>query len=114
MMAVPVSATAVTVTVLSIAGEPLTVFHSMALFLVLGLGMDYVIFVEEMGDEGASTMLAVLLSALTSLLSFGLLAWSSMTVVNAFGITVLIGNGANLVGAMLYRLRRQKNEKWSS
>jgi predicted exporter len=39
---------------------------------------------------------------MTSLLSFGLLAVSSIPVVNAFGVTLLIGNLSNLIGAFIY------------
>ncbi len=103
---VPLSAIAVVLLVLSFAQIPISVFHVMALYLVLGLGMDYVIFVEEMargdGDKAKTmthTMVAIVLSAATSLLSFGLLSLSSMPVIQAFGLTVLIGNSVNLIGA---------------
>lgn len=102
MLAVPLGATMVTVLILFVAGQPLTVFHSMAMFLVLGLGMDYVIFVAEMKKNTQATLNAVFLSAVTSLLSFGLLSLSSLTVVNAFGLTVLIGNTANLIGTVIF------------
>lgn len=106
MLAVPLGATMVTVLVLFAAGQPFTVFHSMAMFLVLGLGMDYVIFVAEMKKNREATLNAVFLSAVTSLLSFGLLSLSSLTVVSAFGLTVLIGNTANLIGTVIFSWER--------
>jgi predicted exporter len=42
-------------------------------------------------DKRASTSLAVTLSALTTLLAFGLLAVSSTEIVHAFGFTVATG-----------------------
>ncbi len=102
MLAVPLGATMATLLILFAAGQPFTVFHSMAMFLVLGLGMDYVIFAAEMQKNKEATLTAVFLSAVTSLLSFGLLGLSSLTVVSAFGLTVLIGNTANLIGTILF------------
>ena len=49
-----------------------------------------------------TTLQAIFLSALTSLLSFGLLGLSAIPVVAAFGITLLIGNSFNLLGAIVY------------
>ncbi len=102
MLLVPVAAVTSTLLLLSLFGYGITLFHAMALFLVLGLGMDYVIFVSELQQEKQMTLQAVFLSALTSLLSFGLLSLSSIPVVHAFGITVLIGNSINLAGTFIY------------
>jgi len=111
MLVVPGASIAITLLVIGLFGSGITLFHSMALFLVLGLGMDYVIFVSELRNEKHITLQAVFLSAVTSLLSFGLLSTSTIPVVHAFGITVLIGNGLNLIGAMIYasRLQTQTN-----
>jgi predicted exporter len=73
----------------------------MALFLVLGFGMDYVIFVYEMRSQPPAALQAILLSALTSLLSFGLLSLSKIPVVSSFGLTLLVGNMINLMGAFI-------------
>lgn len=107
MLVVPGASIATTLLVIGIFGSGITLFHSMALFLVLGLGMDYVIFVSELQNEKHIVLQAVFLSAVTSLLSFGLLSTSTIPVVHAFGITVLIGNGLNLIGAMIYASRLQ-------
>lgn len=104
MLAVPAAATMCCILLLSTAGIALTLFHTMALFLVLGLGMDYVIFAREMTQQPKLTQQAILLSAITSLLSFGLLSISSIPVAQAFGLTVLIGNTINLLGTLLYAL----------
>lgn len=101
MLVVPGIATLCTVMILVLFEQALNLFHTMALFLVLGLGMDYVIFAREM-HQSKFTQQAILLSALTSLFSFGLLSMSSIPVVQAFGLTVLIGNTFNLLGALIY------------
>ena len=76
-------------------GTPLTLFNLMALMLVLGVGVNYAIFLREGGGNhaqaAAATLAGVLLSAGTTLLSFGLLAFSSMPALSGFGLTLLVG-----------------------
>lgn len=74
-------------------GTPLTLFNLMALMLVLGVGVNYAIFLREGGVLAAATLAGVLLSAGTTLLSFGLLAFSSMPALAGFGLTLLVGVG---------------------
>jgi predicted exporter len=100
LLLIPLVASVITLSAVSALGQPITVFHIMALFLVLGLGMDYIIFAKEMTNQQAITQQAILLSAVTSLLSFGLLAFSSMPIVQAFGSTILIGNSINFIAAI--------------
>ncbi|MBL4851588.1 MAG: MMPL family transporter [Gammaproteobacteria bacterium] len=110
MLAVPIIASMGTVIILFLLGQPMNLFHTMALFLILGLGMDYVIFSREMATT-ALTLQAILLSALTTLLSFGLLSMSSIPVIQAFGLTVLIGNTINLFGALAYAQIHHANKE---
>jgi predicted exporter len=74
-------------------GSPLTLFNLMGLILVLGVGVNYAIFLREGGVRAAATLAGVLLSAGTTLLSFGLLAFSSMPALSGFGLTLLLGIG---------------------
>jgi predicted exporter len=76
-------------------GVPLNLFNVLALLLVLGVGVNYAIFLIE-GSRGgerrqAAAQLGVLLSAATTLLSFGLLGVSSMPALSGFGLTLAIG-----------------------
>jgi predicted exporter len=84
------------IAVICLLGLPITLFHIFALFLCLGLGLDYAIFLFE-GKLRPSTMIAVFLSALTSLLSFGLLSLSSTAMISAFGLCILLGSLANFL-----------------
>src|SRR5690606_16897718 len=106
ILSVPLLALAGTLVILSSLQIPLTLFHIMALFLVLGLGMDYIIFVIEMWRDPHHTLSAIVLSATTSFLAFGLLAASSLPAVSGFGLTVLIGNGLNLLGGLVVASRQ--------
>lgn len=86
-------AMAVALGILGYLGAPFTLFNLMALMLVLGVGVNYAIFLREGGVYAAATLAGVLLSAGTTLLSFGLLAFSSMPALSGFGLTLLVGIG---------------------
>ena len=81
-----------TLSLLGMAGQDLQLFHVLALMLLLGVGVDYGIFLHEHPSRrDAIAWLAVALSALGTLLSFGLLSLSKTPALQAFGLTMLIG-----------------------
>jgi predicted exporter len=82
---------AVTLAVFGWVGRPLTLFNLMGLMLLLGIGVNYSIFLREGGVNAAATLAGVVLSAGTTLLSFGLLVFSSMPALSGFGLTLLAG-----------------------
>ena len=83
------------------SGVPMTLFSIMALMLVLGVGVNYAIFlVEGRGREGTA-FLAVLLSAATTVLSFGLLAFSGTPALAQFGRMLVAGIGVAVLLAPL-------------
>ena len=102
MLLVPLASSSCVLIICVLLGQSLNLFHVMAMFLVLGFGMDYTIFTREINDMRAITLQAILLSAITSLLSFGLLSISSIPVAQSFGVTLLIGNCFNLFGVFVY------------
>lgn len=87
-------------------GEPLTLFHVLALWLLLGMGVDYGIFLLEHSADQGEAWLAVGLGAVSTLLSFGLLAVSTTPAIHAFGVT--LGVGVTLVW-LLSPLSQQKH-----
>jgi predicted exporter len=74
---------------MAILGESYTFFHAMAQVILLAIGTDYAIFCAE--GASPTSLLAVWLAATTSLLSFGLLAFSRVPAVHGFGSAMLIG-----------------------
>ena len=85
-------ASAVILALFGIAGQPLQLFHVLALMLILGIGVDYGIFLHEYADARESTpWQAIRLSAISTLLSFGLLGLSNTPALRAFGITMAVG-----------------------
>jgi predicted exporter len=107
LIAIPVFAVSASFILLALLNIPLTLFHVMALFLVVGLGMDYVIFIAEMAENTVETLSAVAISSTTNLLSFGLLSLSILPAVSAFGIALFIGSCLNLTGALMLASRNQ-------
>jgi predicted exporter len=84
-----------TLALLSIAGQGLQLFHLLALMLLLGIGVDYGIFLQEPDSQAdGAAWLAVGISALSTLLSFGLLGLSQTPALRAFGLTMAIGIAA--------------------
>jgi predicted exporter len=81
-----------TLALLGYSGQHLQLFHVLALMLLLGVGVDYGIFMQEHPDRRDHTpWLAVGMSAANTILSFGLLGLSSTPALQAFGLTMLLG-----------------------
>jgi len=99
VLAPVILAIALDLVVLSWFEPGLNLFHLIALLLVAGLAVDYSLFFSRRptGDqaqaesERAETSHAVSLCALSTFLMFAILAWSSLPVLHAIGITVAIG-----------------------
>ena len=101
ILSIPVTASLFALAMIGWFNQLFSLFNLFALLLVLGIGVDDAIFFymaakARAGDlsaeeKRASTSLAVVLSAFTTLLAFGLLALSSTEIVHAFGFTVASG-----------------------
>ena len=102
----PALATAVTLGLLSALGQPLNLFNLLATLLILGIGLDIGIFVRESNGQDHAWE-AVTLSAVTSLLAFGLLALSETLVLHHYGITVLPGIALAWLIAFVIQRRTQ-------
>lgn len=101
MLYPPLLSLGVTLGVLGWLGEPINLFVVVALILILGLGRDYAVFLREGGATRRSPALAVSLSAMTMVFSFGLLAVSSIPALRVFGIATLTGILASYLSAPL-------------
>lgn len=86
-----VISTVVALAAVALLGEPLTLFHVLSLWLLLGMGEDYGIFLVEHPQEQGEAWLAIGLGAVSTLLSFGLLAVSQTPAIHAFGVTLGVG-----------------------
>lgn len=72
-------------------GWPVTLFSIFGLLLVTAIGVDYAILMYEEVGGRATSLLGAFMAALTTWLSFGLLALSSTPAVSSFGVAVSLG-----------------------
>lgn len=82
-------------------GIPANLFTVLALLLVLGLGVDYGVFLREGGAVRPVPMLAISVAALTTLLAFGMLSASATPFIRSLGLAVLTGVASTWLLAIL-------------
>ncbi|MGC3979834.1 MAG: MMPL family transporter [Steroidobacteraceae bacterium] len=80
---------------------PVNLFTLLALWLVLGLGVDYGIFLRHGRTALPTAVLSVSLSATTTLLAFGMLAFSATPFIRSIGLTLLFAISLSWLFAML-------------
>ncbi|NUF48706.1 MMPL family transporter [Gilliamella sp. ESL0250] len=91
----------VALSVHGIIHQPLNLFSMLALILVIGIGIDYSLFLGNYKCQTKSALLAVTMAALTTLLSFGLLIISHTNAIMCFGIVLTSGIFAAFIFAPL-------------
>lgn len=91
IVALPLLAALCSLASLGWLGQPLTLFSLFGLLLVTAISVDYAILMHERIGGAAVSLLGTLLAALTTWLSFGLLALSSTPAVSNFGLAVSLG-----------------------
>jgi predicted exporter len=105
------SALAATTAVITALHGSLTVIHLVALLLVLGLGLDYALFLSrsESLSEQRATNRGVLACAASTTLAFGVLAGSTIPVLKFLGLTVAVGSAASFLIAWSGARTARKN-----
>jgi predicted exporter len=92
VMLPPFLSACITVGFLGLLGYTLHLLHCLSLLLVLGMGVDYAIFLAESDPSSEpTTFLALTLATVTTILSFGLLSFSSQASLKAIGFTTFVG-----------------------
>lgn len=114
VMVPPLAAILLTPLLLALVGQPFTFFAAMALILVASVGVDYAVFCAESGQgRDPLTILATLLATLTTVLSFGLLAFSGVQGVRSFGAVMLTGIVLSaLLAPLAGRVRPKRAWNW--
>ncbi|VEB42434.1 Predicted exporter [Chromobacterium violaceum] len=103
-------ASVLAVALLSLCGQPIQLFTVLALLLILGMGVDYGVFL--LADDDPRAFLSVTLAAAGTLLAFGLLALSSTPALAAFGLTMLLGISLCwLINPLFTQKPRTRNEE---
>ena len=76
---------------LAFSGHSLNLFSLLALVLVLGIGINYTLFFSNPRGTPITSLLAVLLAMATTLLTLGMLVFSSTQAISSFGIVLCSG-----------------------
>ena len=86
-----------------LTGGELNMMHLIMGIMVIGLSVDYGIFVvcSKRRGDGSTALTAVSICAASSLIGFGVLAFASHPALHSLGMTVLIGIGASWPAALL-------------
>ena len=87
--------------IFKILQTPMNLFHILALPLVMGLSVDYGIFMVFRNNHVKNTRKAVLLSALTTISTFGCLALAQHPALFSLGSTIFGGMTVSLLTALL-------------
>jgi predicted exporter len=110
MMLVPMLSAGLAVVTAQLFQEALNIFNVLACLLILTLSVDYVVFFRAHGVNKLMSH-TVSLSALSSGLTFGVMAFSTTPAVSSFGLTLLIGISLAWLLAHLTPLTLKKNDK---
>ncbi|PJG85400.1 MMPL family transporter [Conservatibacter flavescens] len=102
ILMIPFSAVVLTIAILGWLGMPITLFSMFGLLLVSAIGVDYSAYRVSINESIFTKNAAIILSALTTMISFGLLALSSTPAVASFGMSVTIG----VLFSLLLNLRK--------
>lgn len=91
----PLAAAVITVTAgLALLGQQLIILHLVGLLLVVAVGSNYALFFdrpEHSPPISPRTLASMLFANLTTVLGFGLLAFSNVSILQAMGVTVAPG-----------------------
>ncbi|WP_018937223.1 MULTISPECIES: MMPL family transporter [unclassified Thioalkalivibrio] len=93
-----------TLATLILLGIQLSLFHLIAMLLITGLCLDYAVFFSRPLRDAAArlrNLRSVSVCALSTLVVFGLLALSSLPVLQAMGLTVVLGVVFSFLAAAL-------------
>lgn len=76
---------------LGYSGHNLNLFSLLALILVLGIGINYTLFFTNPRGTPTTSMFAVFMAVVTTLLTFGMLVFSATQAISSFGIVLSFG-----------------------
>jgi predicted exporter len=112
---IPIFGSVLTVVAILVAAKVrLSLFHLVSLLLVIGIGIDYALFINrkyKSGEELSKTCLALLVCNLSTVSVFGTLAFSSTPVLKAIGATVAMGAFLCLVFSFIFALNPKMMDK---
>lgn len=98
--------------VLSLSGHAVNLFSLLALALVLGIGINYTLFFSNPRGTPLTSLLAITLAMLTTLLTLGMLVFSATQAISSFGIVLVSGIfTAFLLSPLAMPSKREKKKR---
>jgi predicted exporter len=104
------AAVLVTAGVLVLSGIQLSIFHLVGLLLVVAVGSNYSLFFDRQAPSGGDrerTIVSLLFANVTTMIGFGLLAFSNVPVLHDIGLTVGMGAVLALVFSAILSGRKE-------
>ncbi|WP_436857368.1 MMPL family transporter [Citrobacter tructae] len=99
-------------TVLALSGHAVNLFSLLALVLVLGIGINYTLFFSNPRGTPLTSLLAITLAMLTTLLTLGMLVFSATQAISSFGIVLVSGIfTAFLLSPLAMPTKREKKKR---
>ena len=106
---------AITTCLLLLFGYRLSMFHLVGLLLVVAIGSNYALFFDRHAPGGGGrTIVSLLLANVTTLIGFGLLAFSKVPVLHAIGLTVAMGTALALACSAILSRRSETPDPTAS
>ncbi|MBJ9863857.1 MULTISPECIES: MMPL family transporter [Citrobacter] len=98
--------------VLALSGHAVNLFSLLALVLVLGIGINYTLFFSNPRGTPLTSLLAITLAMMTTLLTLGMLVFSATQAISSFGIVLVSGIfTAFLLSPLAMPTKREKKRK---
>lgn len=111
MLIAPVLAVIISLGTQVLMGIQLNLFHLLSVLLIIGIGIDYSLFFNRVASDRydwQQSFHGVMVSALTTIVAFGVLVFSKIPVLTAIGQTVALGVFTCLVLALLLANRQKQ------
>lgn len=102
ILTVPIVASALVIATFGYLSIPIGLFTMFGLLLIMALSIDYTAFMHTAKEPLVSKQRAIILSGLTTILSFVLLAFSATPAVAQFGLSVSLGIFLSLIMTLKY------------
>lgn len=107
-----VLAVLLTVSIQVMLGTQLTLFHILALLLIVGIGLDYGLFFDRSwtsAEDYLHRLHGIFISAASTLITFGILGFSDIPVLSALGQTVTFGVLGCFVLTLVFKRKSLNN-----
>lgn len=110
ILALPLASALATLGAFGWLGLPVSLFAMFGLLLAAAIGVDYAVYMLQAEDTGDAKLASITLAALTTLISFAILATSQTPAVASFGLAVSAGVACNwlLAAACLGRANPER------